>query len=153
MANDRRSVPAVRVLVVEDFEAFRRFICSLLAQSPGLQIVGEVSDGLEAVRKAEELQPDLILMDLGLPMLNGIAAARRIRTLSPKSKIIFVTQQLDSDVVREALDMGANGYVAKTRTAIDLPVAVEVVLKGGQFVSGGLLAPEFATQATIISIS
>ena len=85
MVNDnRRSAPAVRVLIVEDFDAFRRFICSILVKDPGLQIVGEVSDGLEAVRKAEELQPELILMDVGLPMLNGIAAARRIRTLSPK---------------------------------------------------------------------
>jgi len=104
---------------------------------------------LEAVRKAQELQPDLILMDVGLPRLNGIAAARRIRTLSPKSKIIFVTQQHDPDVVREALNVGAKGYVAKTRTAIDLPAAVDAVLDGGQFVSGGLTAQEFTTQATI----
>ena len=150
MTNDNhRNAPAVRVLVVEDFEPFRRFIRNLLGKMPSLQIIGEVSDGLEAGREAEELQPDLILMDVGLPMLNGIAAARRIRTLSPKSKIIFVTQQHDPDVVREALNVGAKGYVAKTRTAIDLPAAVDAVLDGGQFVSGGLTAQEFTTQATI----
>jgi CheY-like chemotaxis protein len=72
-----------RVLVVEDYEPFRRFVCSTLSKRPDLQIVGEVSDGLEAVLKARELRPDLILLDVGLPTLNGIEAARRIRELSP----------------------------------------------------------------------
>ena len=75
-----------RVLVVEDSELFRRFICSTIGTRPELQIVGEVTDGLKAVQKAEELQPDLIVLDIGLPSLNGIEAARRIRELSPKAK-------------------------------------------------------------------
>jgi CheY-like chemotaxis protein len=83
---------SVRVLVVDDFAPFRRFVCSTLEQSPHLLIVGEVADGLEAVLKAEELRPDLILIDIGLPTLNGIEAARRIRELSPKSKILFVSE-------------------------------------------------------------
>ncbi len=136
MVNDGRSASAVRVLVVEDFERFRRLICSMLRKMPGLQIVGEVSDGLEAVRKAEELQPDLILLDVGLPSLNGIEAARQIRTLSPKSKIVFVTQESDPDVVREALTFGAKGYVVKTNVASDLLAAVDVALGGRPFVSG-----------------
>ena len=70
--------------MVDDYDPFRRFICSTLRKRPELQIVGEVSDGLEAVQKAEELQPDLIVLDIGLPSLNGIEAARRIRILSPK---------------------------------------------------------------------
>jgi DNA-binding NarL/FixJ family response regulator len=136
MANDnRRRALAVRVLVVEDFEPFRRVICSILGKHCGLQVIGEASDGLEAVRKAGELQPDLILLDIGLPTLNGIAAARQIRTRSPKSKIIFVSQESDRDVVQEALNQGATGYVVKTRTAIDLPAAVNAVLEGRQFVS------------------
>ena len=77
---------SVRVLVVEDWEPFRRFLCSTLAKRPELQIIGEVSDGLEAVHKAEELQPDLILLDIGLPTLNGIGAARRIRKVGPTPK-------------------------------------------------------------------
>lgn len=82
-----------RVLVVEDHEPFRRFVCSTLEKRPELQIVCEVSDRLEAVRKAEELHPDLILLDVGLPSLNGIEAARPIRRLSTESKIFFISQE------------------------------------------------------------
>jgi CheY-like chemotaxis protein len=98
-----RSGSFVRVLVVEDNEQFRQFLCSALGSKPGLQIVGEVADGLEAVQRAEELQPDLILLDIGLPGLNGIEAGRRIRRLSPKSKILFVSQESSADFVQEAL--------------------------------------------------
>src|SRR5882672_8809290 len=96
---------SLRVLVVEDFEPFRRFICSTLERRPDLKIICEVSDGLQAVQKAQELNPDLILMDVGLPGLNGIEAARRIRKLAPKSKIIFLSQESSPDVVQEALDL------------------------------------------------
>src|SRR6478672_7926438 len=106
---DRMAIP-VRVLVVEDHELFRRFICSTLGQGSELQIIGEASDGLEAVRRAEELHPDLILLDIGLPSLNGIEAARRIHELSPESKILFVSQESSVDVVREALGTGSCGY-------------------------------------------
>lgn len=83
---DGRDMVAVRVLVVEDHEPFRRFICSSLGKKPELQIVGEVSDGMDAVRKAEQLRPDLILLDIGLPRLNGIEVARRVRKLSPSPR-------------------------------------------------------------------
>ena len=136
----------IRVLVVEDFEPFRRLICSMLRKMPGLQIIEEASDALEAVRKAEELQPDLIQLDVGLPSLNGIEAARRICTLSPKSKIVFVTQVSDPDVLQEALNLGAKGYVVKTNVASDLLAAVDAVLGGRSFVSGGLAVQEFTTQ-------
>jgi len=86
-------------MVVEDFQPFRRFICSELERRPCLQIVYEASDGLEAVRKAEELRPDLILLDIGLPELNGIEAARRIRGLVPESKIIFSTQESSAETI------------------------------------------------------
>ena len=105
---------SVRVLVVEDHEQFRRFICSTLEKVPELQVVGIGSDGLAAVQKAEELQPDLILLDIGLPKLNGIEAARRIRRVSPETKILFVSQESSADVVREALGTGASGYVVKS---------------------------------------
>lgn len=140
MANNR-SAPAVRVLLVEDFEPFSRFLRSVLGKHKGLQIVCEASDGLEAVHRAEELQPDLILLDIGLPTLNGIEAARRIRKLSPASKIIFVSQESFPDVVREALSLGAFGYVVKIDARIDLLAAVDAVLAGTQFVSAMLLGP------------
>src|ERR1700691_1398239 len=98
----QRSVASVRVLVVDDYEPFRRFVCSTLAERPELLIVGETSDGLAAGQKAEELKPDLILLDVGLPTLNGIEAARQIRKIAPESKIIFVSQESSTDVVQEA---------------------------------------------------
>jgi len=128
----------VRVLVVEDYEPFRRFVCSTLGKRPELQVIGEVSDGLEAVRKAEELQPDLILLDIGLPTLNGIEAARQIRKLAPESRIIFVSQESSADVVQEALGLGALGYVLKPHAGSELLAAVEAVLEDRQFISSGL---------------
>jgi DNA-binding NarL/FixJ family response regulator len=129
---------SVRVLVAEDFAPFRRIICSMLGKSPGLQVISEVSDGLEAVQKAEELQPNLVLLDVGLPMLNGLEAARRIRKLSPESKILFVSQESSVDVVQEALRIGALGYVVKTHVGSELLAAVEVVRQGRQFLSSRL---------------
>jgi DNA-binding NarL/FixJ family response regulator len=137
----------VRVLVVDDHEAFRRFICSTLGKNPELEIVAEAADGLEAVQKAEELQPPLIVLDIGLPKLNGIEAGRRIRKLSPNSKIIFVSLESSPDVVQEALDLGALGYVAKARAGTELLVAVEEVLGGRQFLSSGLSGHRLAGAA------
>jgi DNA-binding NarL/FixJ family response regulator len=136
--DDNEGVSGIRVLVVEDFEPFRRFICSKLGRNPELQVISEVSDGMEAVRKAADLRPDLILLDVGLPTLTGIEAARLIRTLSPESKIIFVSQESSADVVREAMSLGARGYVVKTRAANDLLAAVQAVYDGKLFVSGGI---------------
>jgi DNA-binding NarL/FixJ family response regulator len=125
----------VRVLVVEDFLPFREFIRSTLAKSPQLQIIAEVSDGFEGVQKADELKPDLILLDIGLPTLNGIEAARRIRKLSPDSKIIFLSQEFAADVIETAVGLGALGYILKTRAAHDLMPAVQAVIADKQFVS------------------
>lgn len=130
---------SIRVLAVEDFLPFRRLICATLSKNPDLEIIAEVSDGQEAVRKAEELRPDLILLDIGLPTLNGIAAARQIRQLVPDSKIIFVTQESSEDVVREALSIGALGYVAKTTMNGSLLAAVDAALEGKKYVSKNLM--------------
>ncbi len=137
-------MPPVRVLVADDFEPWRRFVCALLERGPECQVVCEVFDGLEAVRKAEELQPDVIVLDIGLPTLSGIEAARRIRNLAPASKIIFLTQESSADVAQEALRLGALGYVVKTHAGRELLPAVEAVLRGTQFVSGGLKEYEFS---------
>jgi DNA-binding NarL/FixJ family response regulator len=128
----------VRVMVVEDHEPFRRFICSTLDTQAHLQIVGEVNDGLHAVLQAKALQPDLIVLDIGLPGLNGIEAARRIRHLMPEVKIVFLSQESSADVVHEALRIGALGYVIKTSAQDELLEAIETVLQGKQFVSSGL---------------
>ena len=130
-----------RVLVVEDYEPFRRFVCSTLSKKPDLQIVGEVSDGLEAVLKVRELRPDLILLDVGLPTLNGIEAARRMRELSPTSRIVFVSQESSTEVVEEAFRVGALGYISKMQAGMDLLAAVDRGLSGFRFVSEGLARP------------
>jgi DNA-binding NarL/FixJ family response regulator len=129
--------PLVRVLLVEDFEPFRRFICSTIAEVTELRIVGEAWDGLEAVKEAEELQPDLIFLDIGLTTLNGIEAARQIRKLSPQSKIVFVSQESSADVIEEAMNSGALGYVVKAHAATELLAAVEAVREGRKFVGNG----------------
>ncbi len=133
-----RTGKSVRVLVVEDSEPFRKFICSSLGKRPELQIVGEVIDGLEAVQRAEELLPDLIVLDIGLPSLNGMEAARRIRKVSPESKILFLSQESSADVAQEGLCLGALGYVVKAHAGSELLIAVEAVLRGERFLSSGL---------------
>jgi DNA-binding NarL/FixJ family response regulator len=135
---DKPGVSPIRILVVDDNEPFRHFVCSMVGKRPELQIVGEASDGLEAVNKSEELQPDLILLDIELPSLNGFEAARQIFKLAPKSKIIFLSQESSTDVVRSALRLGAMGYVAKAKAASDLLGAIEAVVQGKQFIGVGL---------------
>jgi DNA-binding NarL/FixJ family response regulator len=140
-------VSSFSVLVVEDFEPFRRLVCSMLARERELRIVGEASDGLEALQQAAELQPDLILLDIGLPGLHGIEAARRIRKLSPRSRIIFVSQESSADVAEEAFSLGAMGYVVKAHAGSELLDAVAAVQQGRQFVSRGLTGQSFSNSA------
>jgi DNA-binding NarL/FixJ family response regulator len=122
-------------MVVEDFLSFRKFVCSKLEQTAELQVICEVSDGLEAVQKAEALQPDLILLDIGLPGLNGIEVARRLRDLAPKSKIIVVSQESSADFVGQAISLGVKGYVFKAQAEGDLLTAIDAVLAGELFTS------------------
>jgi DNA-binding NarL/FixJ family response regulator len=127
----------VRTLIVDDIADYRRILCSMLEQRTECEVVGEASDGLQAVAQAEQLQPDLVLLDLGLPTINGIEAARRIRKLSPNSKILFVTQNSSREIAQGALRTGANGYLLKVE-ATNLPAAVETVIRGEQYVSSHL---------------
>jgi DNA-binding NarL/FixJ family response regulator len=129
-ASHSNTGPVARILIVENFPAFRRFIGSTLGESLDLRIIAEVSDGLEAVQKAAELKPGLILLDIGLPTINGIEAARQIRKLSPESKIVFLSQETSADVVEEALGTGECGYVTKIKAQVDLLAAVEAALSG-----------------------
>ena len=129
---------SITVLVVDDYEPFRRFVRLLLQIRPELQILGEASDGLEAVQKARDLQPDLILLDVGLPTLDGIEAAQTIRTAAPKAKILFLSLESTSDIVQKALSVGAMGYVLKSRARTEALPAIEAVLADRYFVSSGL---------------
>jgi DNA-binding NarL/FixJ family response regulator len=127
--------PNIRVLVVDDYEPWCRFVTSTLREHPEYLVVGEVADGLAAVEKAQELQPDLILLDIGLPALNGIEAARQIRALAPNSKILFISENQSSYIAEEALRTGALGYVVKSDAASELLPAVKAVCQGKRFVS------------------
>jgi DNA-binding NarL/FixJ family response regulator len=128
----------IRIILVEDFLPYRTIISSLFAKTPDLQVVGEASSGTDAVEKTHQLVPDLVLMDIGLPELNGLEAARQIRSLNRSVKIVFLTEQADVDIVKEALALGAMGYVLKRRAETDLFAAVSEVLQGRRFVSSGL---------------
>jgi DNA-binding NarL/FixJ family response regulator len=141
---DKPGVPKLRILVVEDYVPFRHFICSILGKIAEWQVVGEVCNGLDAVHKAQELQPGLVLLDIGLPGLNGIEAARRICKLAPSAKIVFLSQESSIDIVREALSFGANGYIVKANAARDLLAALEAVVRGEQFITAELTHRSFS---------
>jgi two-component system invasion response regulator UvrY len=120
---------------VEDHPRVRSGICSLLSQDPTLDVVCEAADGEEAVIRAEELQPDLILMDIRLPGITGIEATRRIRRVSRKSQIIFVSQNDSEQMARAAFSTGGQGYVVKSDMGRELLKASSAVRQGHEFVS------------------
>jgi DNA-binding NarL/FixJ family response regulator len=126
---------SVRILLVDDFEPCRNLVALILNEQPGYQVVGEAGDGLQAVQKAEEFKPDLVVLDIGLPHANGIDVARRIRRCSPDSTILFLTGNHDTEVAREALRAGARGYVHKFDLVPELLAAAKAVLSGKQFLS------------------
>lgn len=125
-----------RILIVEDYEPFWRYIRGKLQQHSGFQVVGEAVDGFEAIEKAEELQPDLILLDVSLPRLNGFEAAKRIRYLAPRARILFLSQEFSFQMAEAALRLGALGYVHKLRAHSELLPALETVALGRYFVTG-----------------
>lgn len=139
----RRSV--VRALVVDDFELWQTFVYMRLDEEPNVHVIAVATDGVEAVQKAVELQPDIVLLDILLPKLNGIEAARQIRRLAPKSKILFLSSNADPEVVRAAFNAGASGYVLKSEAAQYLLPGVEAVLQGKRFISCCLMRLEDLT--------
>jgi DNA-binding NarL/FixJ family response regulator len=130
----RLTMPPLRTLLVEDHEELRNFLRSRLQNEPQCIVIGEAVDGMEAIQKSEELQPDLILLDLSLPKLNGMEALRRIRKISPNSKLIILSQDSAPEIVQGALRLGAVGYLLKS-DATDLPRAIDAILQGKVFVS------------------
>ncbi len=130
--------PSFRILLVDDFEPFRRFVRFALQSRKEFQIVAEAEDGLDAVQKATTLKPDLVLLDIGLPKLNGIAAAKQIRIVVPDTKIIFISLESSSVLVQQILRLGACGYVHKLSADSDLLPAIDAVLAGKQFVRGSV---------------
>jgi DNA-binding NarL/FixJ family response regulator len=126
---------SIRVFLVEDFSPFREFLRTALEQMPGFEIVGESADGIEAVQKIRELNPDLVLLDVGLPHLNGIEVARQVQNFSAHSIILFVSQICDWDIIEHAFLYGASGYVVKADAAAEFVPAVESVRRGTHYIS------------------
>lgn len=123
---------------MDDYAAWRDYARSALEKEPQFRVVAAISDGLEAVQRAQELRSDLFILDVGLPNLNGIEAARRILQLVPQTKILFLSSCSSTDIVREALNTGANGYVLKSCAQSELLASVKAVLAGQRFISKAL---------------
>ena len=134
----RLGMSIIRVLVVDDFVPWHHFVSYLIDSESDLQITSVAYDGLDAIQKAKELQPDLILMDLSMPGMNGIDATRQILMHSPRSKVLFVSEQRDSDLIHAAFEVGACGYALKTDSNSDLLLGIRTVLRGQPFVSCSL---------------
>jgi DNA-binding NarL/FixJ family response regulator len=128
----------LKILVVDDYEPIRRHLRDALQRTAGVQVIGEASDGLEAVRKAETLQPDLVLLDIGLPTIDGLEAGRRIRVVAPRARLLFVSIESAHQVIAETFRLGAGAFIHKSRALADLPLAIEAVLRGEIFVSDTL---------------
>ena len=134
----------IQVLLVDDHEVARRSIRSVLSRDANLDVICETADGEEAVKKAEELHPTIILLDITLPGISGIQAARRIRVVSPNSRIIFLSQHDSIQTAKDALSVGGHGYVVKSDAGRDLLKAIEAVDEGQTFVSRTLVARGWA---------
>jgi two-component system, chemotaxis family, chemotaxis protein CheY len=121
-------VTGVRILIVDDYEFWRYCVVSMLKEHAEFEIVGEGSDGLDAIEMSADLQPDIVLLDLGLPEVNGFEAAREIRRVSSGSRIVFLTQTRNQDLVNEARKVGAQGFVSKMDAAYELVPAMKAAL-------------------------
>ena len=128
----------ISILVVDDAPCWQEFVRARLEGDSSFCIIGTALNGNAAIRKAEELQPDLVLLDVSLPGMCGIAAAREIRRVAPNSTILFVSGESDPEIVRAALDAGGSGYVLKIAASKDLLAGMAEVLSGKRFLSGDL---------------
>ena len=125
----------IRILLVDDFAPFRSYVCRIFEEHPKWQVVGEAADGITALQKAKDLQPDVILLDVNLPLLHGIEVAQQLGVMVPGCKILFLSAHSAPDTVQAAFAAGAWGYVIKWNTDRDLLRAMEAVMAGKQFLS------------------
>jgi DNA-binding NarL/FixJ family response regulator len=123
----------LRILIADDHEVVRRGLSALLQSQEGWEVCGEASDGREAVEKAKQLKPDFVILDIGMPNLNGLAATRQLAQYDPNFKIIVLTITDSDQVIREALDAGARGFVLKSDAVRDLVSAIEALQRGQMF--------------------
>jgi DNA-binding NarL/FixJ family response regulator len=133
--NSVKETSVVSVLIVDDFEQWRGVVRAVLQDGLQLQLTEEAGDGPEAVQKAQELQPNLVVLDIGLPRLNGIEVARQIKSVSPKSEIVFLSENRSAEVADAALDTGARAFVVKSACRRELIPAVEAALSNRRFLA------------------
>jgi DNA-binding NarL/FixJ family response regulator len=126
---------AIRILLADDHGVVRKGLRFLLEQQPGMEVVGEASDGREAVRLAETELPDVVIMDIAMPLLNGIEATAQILKRAPKTAVIILSMHSDEDYLLSALNAGAKGYLLKESAEVDLVRAIQAVVKGTPFFS------------------
>lgn len=124
---------ALRVLVVDDHESVRRGVCSILASRRDIELCGEAADGSEAIDRARSLKPDLIVMDISMPIMDGMSASREIRQILPSTAIIVLSMHDSSQLMDSARQLGLRGYVTKSEAATRLLQAVDSVLAGNSF--------------------
>lgn len=127
--------PRYRILIVEDHRILREGLRSLLSSSPEFEVVGEAEDGWEAIRSVEKLKPDLVLTDLSMPRMNGMEAIREIKKISPKSKVLVLTVHKAEEYVLGTFQAGADGYLLKESTHVELVTAVNKVLSGKRYIT------------------
>ena len=117
-----------RILVVDDFKAWRDEACEIMETQPDLQVMAQAGDGEQAVQLATDLKPDLVVLDIGLPKLNGLAAAARIFNASPGTRVLFLSQNNDPEIIYAARSVGASGFVCKPKVASDLLRAIAAAI-------------------------
>jgi DNA-binding NarL/FixJ family response regulator len=132
----------VRILLVDDHPVLRQGLRTLLEGRQGWEVVGEASDGVEALEKVATLKPDVMVLDVTMPRMNGLQACRMIRKSTPELEILFVTQHDSAQMMREALEAGARGYVVKSNAARDLIAAVEAVSQHREFTALARMDPQ-----------
>jgi two-component system response regulator NreC len=125
----------IRLLVADDHKIFRQGITKLLEQEPDLQVVGEAADGREAVKKATELKPDLVLMDIAMANLNGLEATKQIKKVLPETKIIMVTMHKNEEYILQSFQAGASGFILKEGAVEELVNAIRSIYQDKSFLS------------------
>jgi DNA-binding NarL/FixJ family response regulator len=126
---------SLKILVIEDHDVVRKQVCRVLESDPDFEVICEAANGQEGIRQAEELQPDIIVLDISMPTLGGIEAAIPIRRVAPKARIVFLSQHNSKRIAEMALATGALGYVVKSSAGADLVLAVKAAKEGKKFVS------------------
>ncbi|MCL5265558.1 MAG: response regulator transcription factor [Chloroflexi bacterium] len=140
----------IRILLADDHAVLRAGIRALLEMQPDFQVVGDASDGAQALAAVRELQPDIVLMDIGMPGMDGLAATRQVKDLSPNTRVLILTQHENKEYIVPALKVGASGYVLKRSEGDDLLRAIRIVCAGGTFFDpsmAGVIAEEVRHRA------